>query len=185
MDTIYKTHLAIGHNEEEIVFLNKLVQQNLGAFLEIGVHVGGLAHIMWQIARQHDEFRYLGIENNERVIDVWLQDYIKFQSNTQFLIQDAWADITIHMIKMWLEVVPVPAIIYCDGGDKPKELGLYAPLARPGDIVAVHDYGIYERSEVSSPPEISPEQAEETMAGFARYEPAWLTEGCRIGAWRA
>lgn len=33
------------------------------------------------------------------------------------------------------------AIVYCDGGNKPKEILTYAPLMRPGDLIAAHDYG--------------------------------------------
>ncbi len=31
--------------------------------------------------------------------------------------------------------------IFCDGGDKASEFNLYAPLIKPGDRIAVHDWG--------------------------------------------
>ena len=32
------------------------------------------------------------------------------------------------------------ALVFCDGGDKPRELHLYAPILRPGDLLLAHDY---------------------------------------------
>lgn len=31
--------------------------------------------------------------------------------------------------------------IFCDGGDKPKEFNMYAPMLKVGDCIAVHDWG--------------------------------------------
>lgn len=33
-----------------------------------------------------------------------------------------------------------PALLYCDNGNKQREVELYAPLLRVGDILATHDY---------------------------------------------
>lgn len=33
------------------------------------------------------------------------------------------------------------ALLFCDNGDKLLEVRLYAPVLRPGDILAVHDWG--------------------------------------------
>ena len=32
-------------------------------------------------------------------------------------------------------------ILFCDGGDKEKEFNTFAPLMKPRDIIAVHDWG--------------------------------------------
>lgn len=34
-----------------------------------------------------------------------------------------------------------PAFVYCDDGDKPREVAAYAPLLAPGDFLGVHDFG--------------------------------------------
>jgi hypothetical protein len=34
-----------------------------------------------------------------------------------------------------------PAFIYCDNGDKPREVETYKSVLRPGDFLGVHDYG--------------------------------------------
>jgi hypothetical protein len=54
--------------------------------------------------------------------------------------RDAWDDRTIAEMRDWLATQPAPCLIICDGGDKPKELHLYAPLIRPGDVLLGHDF---------------------------------------------
>jgi len=34
-----------------------------------------------------------------------------------------------------------PLVIFCDNGNKPQEVELYAPMLRAGDYIAVHDWG--------------------------------------------
>ena len=186
--TVYNTHLAIGHNEAEIIFLNRLVEENMGGFIEVGVHVGGLAHIMLQIAEANPDFRYLGIDHNSEVLNRHIRSSIDFRANTEIWIADAWSFATRLRVSEWMIATRNTCIIYCDGGDKPKELTLYEGMARPGDILMVHDYGTYEGGdEFPSKAEISPEQAGLALRGkgFVRYEPSWMPrEGIRIAAWR-
>ena len=34
-----------------------------------------------------------------------------------------------------------PAFLYCDNGNKPREVATYSPMLRPGDFLGVHDFG--------------------------------------------
>lgn len=34
-----------------------------------------------------------------------------------------------------------PAVLFCDNGDKPREVQVFAPFLEPGDLLVVHDYG--------------------------------------------
>lgn len=34
-----------------------------------------------------------------------------------------------------------PGVVFCDNGDKPREVATYAPLLKPGDLIVVHDWG--------------------------------------------
>ncbi|MDP3767929.1 MAG: hypothetical protein Q8S13_07930 [Dehalococcoidia bacterium] len=43
---------------------------------------------------------------------------------------------------------PAPTLIYCDNGNKVREIELYAPLLRVGSLLATHDYTRAERGEV-------------------------------------
>jgi cephalosporin hydroxylase len=37
--------------------------------------------------------------------------------------------------------LPVPGILLCDDGDKPREVQVFAPLLQPGELLVVHDWG--------------------------------------------
>ena len=40
-----------------------------------------------------------------------------------------------------LLALPGRSILLCDGGNKPREFGVFAPFAKEGDIIVVHDWG--------------------------------------------
>ncbi len=37
--------------------------------------------------------------------------------------------------------------LFCDGGDKERELKTYAPYMKVGDIISAHDWGVYTKGE--------------------------------------
>jgi hypothetical protein len=168
--------LHIGHTQAEVNFLVDVFRRGaFSAFVEIGVHVGGLADIFADVA-----LHYLGLEINEAIVDDLVKRKVSSLPHAEFRFADAWAPLTILDVAMWLQNKR-PAFIYCDGGDKPKELHLYAPVARPGDVIAVHDYGTYDRAE------ISPTRAEGILKnrGFVHFQPFHgEAENVRIAMWR-
>jgi cephalosporin hydroxylase len=105
------------------------------AVLEIGVEHGGLS--AWLLAY----CRYTGCAY--RGVDISLgslQTRVRDLDIGSLVEQNAWSAAAIDAARMWLDSQPAPALIICDGGDKPKELHLYAPLLRPGDVLIGHDY---------------------------------------------
>lgn len=179
----YETNLACGHWSEEVeAILDTLAIMEIGAFVEIGVHVGGLTDILLQWMKKRPWFLYLGIEINESVIDRGLLQRIDALDGNRaaILIRDAWSYDTVSEVKKMLSGLLRSSFIYCDGGDKPRELALWAPHARKNDIVAVHDYGYYERAE--TPPYF----ADTIMAklGFRKFSPYWIPEDLRIAMWK-
>jgi cephalosporin hydroxylase len=112
--------------------LNILQIASIRTVLEIGVEHGGLSSVL--IAHgKNTGVVYRGIditlEPLHPVIPAGLIDQ-----------RDAWDAATVREMGLWLATQPAPALIICDGGDKPKELHLYAPLLRPGDVMIGHDY---------------------------------------------
>lgn len=103
--------------------------------LEIGVEHGGLT--AWLLAYG----RYTGIAY--RGVDITLnalQTSVRALDVGALVERDAWTDEAVADAGRWLDAQPSPALIICDGGDKPKELKLYAPLLRTGDVLIGHDY---------------------------------------------
>lgn len=103
--------------------------------LEIGVEHGGLASYLRSYGL------YTGLAY--RGIDITLNALayaVRENAGTAIDERDAWTDATVAEMKDWLKDAPAPALIIVDGGDKPKELHLYAPLLRYGDVMLGHDY---------------------------------------------
>lgn len=171
----FKGRVDVSHTDEEVEYLLEVLRSTeIKTFVEIGVHLGGLAAILID-KMDH----YLGVEIKESITDSNLKAYVSRKENCDFKFADAWSATTILEVALWLQNKR-PAFIYCDGGKKPKELDLYAPLLLAGDMIGVHDFGIYDRAE------IRPEQAEKIIdsRGFVDYEPSFRPESARIAIWR-
>jgi hypothetical protein len=59
---------------------------------------------------------------------------------------------------------PWPVFVYCDNGNKPQEVKLFAPRLRPGDVIGCHDIG----------KELKPEDLLLLTVGFT----PWLLDVC-------
>ena len=55
--------------------------------------------------------------------------------------QDIFAKHTIDLIKDLVRSSRGPVFLYCDDGDKPREVCVYKGILRKGDFLGVHDYG--------------------------------------------
>lgn len=108
---------------------------HIRAVLEIGVEHGGLA--AWLLAYgEHTGTVYQGVDITLNA----LQHSVRTQSKGDLIERDAWTDAAVADAGRWLAAHDAPALIICDGGDKPRELHLYAPLLRSGDVLIGHDY---------------------------------------------
>lgn len=106
------------------------------SFVEIGINRGGLSAMMYAKTVVEKDFHYYGIEITPHLIDANLP-----RSNENFTIyvgdifdNVAWLEHAIRSAKR--------SIIFCDGGDKAKEMAFVAPLLRPDDVILVHDYTV-------------------------------------------
>lgn len=103
--------------------------------VEIGIEHGGLsAYLAAYCAVTGAD--YYGIDITLNPMDPRAQRVM----GATFEQRDAWAPETVDRVRTWIAARPTPTLIICDGGDKPKELHLYAPLLRPGDVLIGHDY---------------------------------------------
>jgi predicted O-methyltransferase YrrM len=70
------------------------------------------------------------------------------QLGVQFQTGDIWrlAPIISDLIKQ-----PGTTFLLCDGGDKQRELELFAPAMKPGDVIAAHDYDACHHMDPSIP----------------------------------
>jgi len=139
----------------------------IGSYLEIGVHRGGLASLL--IARTlTTPLTYDGIEIDAAQLHPALADLVAYAPRAEIAIGDVIAS---SWLADTLAGAARPALVLCDGGDKPRELALVAPLLRPGDYVLVHDYG----SEVCDA---------DLPTSLTRLTPPWLAVCAMALLWR-
>ena len=110
--------------------------------VEIGVDQGGLAALLLAYqgyaARQYGHppmIGYLGVEiatNN-------ICPTVISPHRAQFYEGDAWAQSTVERVRLAVDRSE-RSLIFCDGGDKPRDMRTYAPIIRPGDVLMAHDY---------------------------------------------
>lgn len=112
--------------------LHVVHESRAGLVVEIGVEHGGLGALLLAYSA------YTGI--TYRGLDITLGALHPAMRVPEIVARDAWATETVAEVQGWMAKAPGPVLIFCDGGDKPRELHLYAPLIRPGDVLIGHDY---------------------------------------------
>jgi hypothetical protein len=132
---------SCGHLWHEIGTLLRFINQRQPTlFVELGVHVGGLASVLSPRTLHHPTFRYVALENNGSIVRDSVKQALAFLPNCRLLVADCFTVATRTAVEAEMKSRPGPALIYCDNGNKPKELLHYAPICRPGDLLGVHDY---------------------------------------------
>lgn len=112
-----------------------LQSSDIRLVVEIGVEHGGLAAYLAPYCC-YTGCVYRGLDITLAALDNRLR-----RDLTGVVIErDAWDPATVAEVGGWVAQTDGPALIFCDGGDKPKELHLYASVLRPGDVLIGHDY---------------------------------------------
>lgn len=147
--------------------LNVIDQFKVEFFVEIGMLHGGLSAILLSSVEYRTELSYLGIELDSVYVDARVRATVaSLGPRASILDADAWKNTTVLKVSDTLRQRG-RTLIYCDGGDKPRELHLYWPILRPGDLIACHDYS--ERDDVTR--EVTPDDVRDLLAvGRRCYE---------------
>jgi len=92
-----------------------------------------------QINNNHFEASFIYETKNKAItITSAIQKLCPF---TQFLLGDCFDSNGEVYSKIQEKTKQTPVFLYCDNGDKPKELSLYAPLIPKGSVIGTHDWG--------------------------------------------
>ena len=174
----------VAHTWIEVgLILDFINSARITRFVEIGIHHGGLCAILAHTAEHLPYFHYMGIEINPDIIEQSVKNLFHPMMDErdirQLVIADALKPETVQVVNQWIHRSAGPALIYCDGGDKPKEFGLYAPVIRAGDFIAAHDwdYGGYAQAEIK-PEDVEEIAIEQNLIGVGFVAPY------RIALWR-
>jgi len=129
--------MRLGHMWHEVeAILDVLDYYQITHFIEIGVHEGGLT---WILLNHFESLNYLGIDINLGIARAKVKNKVKSIRYAELIERDCFARETIEEVQEWMPDGK-PCLIYCDNGNKPKEILFYAPIMRIGDILMAHDY---------------------------------------------
>ena len=69
--------------------------------------------------------------------------YIRMKGNIVYVRQDIFSDSDVmHRLKHFLSDRTVTKLLFCDDGNKIREVNTFAPLLSIGDYLAIHDWDI-------------------------------------------
>lgn len=96
--------------------------------VEIGTWQGGFSWFLWA-------------QTHARRIGFWTCDAVAPERDPPGYFErlDVWA--RPERIGEVIESMGGPVVLFCDGGNKPRELATFAPACPPGSVVVVHDWG--------------------------------------------
>jgi len=109
-------------------------------FIELGVYMGGtLPHVIPNLVLD-DEFNYIGFEILADAVKEKVKRFASQNPRCQLILENMFAQHNLDRIAASIRDTKGAAYIFCDGGNKPKELIVFSRYMRVGDIISVHDY---------------------------------------------
>ena len=107
-------------------------------FVELGVYMGGTLPYLIPNLMLDDSFKYLGFEILSGTVKPQIMAFSESHPRCQIIIDDMFNHL--KLVEDAIRDAGGPVYIFCDGGNKPKELLTFSKLMRRGDIISVHDW---------------------------------------------
>jgi len=111
--------------------------EQIKTFIEVGVYEGGFGSLVSAKSFYDKEFRYFGIEIDSSVVNIDFIDQCRKAGNLIFF-GDVFDNFT--LMRKIISESKGPVLLFCDGGDKVKEMKTFYSFMRIGDIIMCHDY---------------------------------------------
>lgn len=112
------------------------------AIIELGTFLGGFSLYLYHQAYSREALFYtvdiaehadLDTENSP----LWINGLF-----AAFLMEDVFSPVFENVLRTILaDERNHPLVLFCDGGNKPKEMQIFAPMLYPGDYIVTHDWG--------------------------------------------
>ena len=137
--------ISLVHEEEAIPYIQALIAMSkFEMIVEFGTSWGGFTLVLHE-ASPESIIHTFDNDNSRNVNYGW------FERNTSNILFYKPVDLLKKPHKVVVELLENPKykLLYCDNGNKPKEIEMYAKYLNSGDVIGVHDYGYeYEEEEV-------------------------------------
>ena len=130
------TPFQVWHSYVEMIFLDQiLTRYHFDSVIEFGTGNGGITTLFaihcLRMGASLDTFDIMGEPNRGLYKKLRTLVPIRFHKTNVFNEE------TINTVSTLLR--QGKALIYCDNGDKPREISTYAPLMKNGDVIMAHD----------------------------------------------
>lgn len=122
--------------------LNLIHIHQVRTVVEIGTHRGGFAAVLTGRTLFDPGFHLFTVELDPSIVHPDFRGAAESfdLTNVQLWIGDAFAHETRQRVIEELARHDQRALLFCDGGDKPREMREFHALLRPGDLMVGHDY---------------------------------------------
>lgn len=129
------------HSWAELFFIEQILDKyHFDSLIETGTYEGGLSLFLGVHAlRMNAKAVTFDIKPEPLNVRQGFYGKLKPLLPLEFHQLDCCSDEAVEIIKHYISLGRT--LIYCDGGEKPKEFNLYAPLLKVGDVIMSHDRG--------------------------------------------
>lgn len=125
---------------------------HIETFIELGVWVGGLADLLIRRAEMVGDIVYYGFDTCGVTCGQFQTDdslgftperaaitQSRLDGHPSLVLADVLEPATVVVVSSIIRARAKAALVYCDDGDKPREMRTYAPILRVGDYMMSHD----------------------------------------------
>lgn len=107
------------------------------SFIELGMFCGGLSDLLIRRTETMADMAFMGFEIDGAVLE---RHCPRVRAHPSAVIADVFDASTVVRVLEFINARPGVAFVYCDDGNKQKEMRTYAPILRVGDAMMAHDY---------------------------------------------
>ncbi len=109
-------------------------------FVELGTYMGGgLVHVIPNLILDRN-FSYIGYEILPEKVNNKILAFASEHPRCEIILQDMFIAYNLDAVSEAITSTRGCVYVFCDGGNKPKELETFSKFLRVGDIISVHDY---------------------------------------------
>ncbi|MCK5346822.1 MAG: hypothetical protein KAR20_25615 [Candidatus Heimdallarchaeota archaeon] len=109
-------------------------------FVELGTYMGGgLVHVIPNLILDQN-FSYIGYEILPEKVNNKILAFASEHPRCEIVLQDMFIAYNLGVVSEAIASTRGCVYVFCDGGNKPKELETFSKFLRIGDIISVHDY---------------------------------------------
>lgn len=130
------------------IIFDVIRKYNPSLFIELGTFQGGLTLAI------NEEFPEIKLVTYDRLNHVAMKTKEIFHGEVRFMVEDILTVPSQSLIDFL--TLDEKKILYCDNGNKTKEINTYGQYLNSGDVIGCHDWLV----------EVNPEDVEKSLSGF-------------------